>query len=254
MGFSPGTLSMASSDMNAACSGAPAANTAGTKWTVSYKPSWREAMNCILKQRTGQSVTHCEHLMWRQSLRPLTGSETFFIRILELFINLLKAGLIQHPHEQRLTWSGGWADSFQGTELCDRCLHIRQEAEGLSGTFLHSVLAVGSHQLLQSRPELPSLQKSTWGHSRTQLMHWVLLDCCCHFISVLYVHWSSVTDDLLCGIILIWCLDATYSKLPLHQFHQLWQSEMFVRSTGNDCRQLLLVPDPRNTHIRIICL
>lgn len=31
MGFSPGTLSMASSDMNAASSGAPAANTAGTK-------------------------------------------------------------------------------------------------------------------------------------------------------------------------------------------------------------------------------
>lgn len=37
MGFSPGTLSMASSDMNAACSGAPAANTAGTRWTVSLK-------------------------------------------------------------------------------------------------------------------------------------------------------------------------------------------------------------------------
>lgn len=31
MGFSPGMLSMASSDMNAASSGAPAASTAGTK-------------------------------------------------------------------------------------------------------------------------------------------------------------------------------------------------------------------------------
>lgn len=62
------------------------------------------------------------------------------------------------------TWGGGWTDSFQGAELCARCLHVRQETERLSGAFFNHVFTVGSHQLLQPWPKLPSLhtEKYRW--------------------------------------------------------------------------------------------
>lgn len=73
----------------------------------------------------------------------------------------VKLGSIHLYCDIALTRSSGGTDTFKGAELCDGCLCVRQEAEGLSGTVLHRVLAVGSHQLLQSRPELPSLQIQT---------------------------------------------------------------------------------------------
>lgn len=105
MGFSPGTLSMASSDMNAVCSGAPAANTAGTKPTVSPKPSWMQPWSAykLFKQRAAHprlSVRQCESLR-RLLLCALRGSLRHCIRV--TFINLLKADSVLSPEtEQRL--------------------------------------------------------------------------------------------------------------------------------------------------------
>lgn len=161
MGFSPGTLSMASSDMNAACSGAPAANTAGTRWTVSLKLRWTHPSSAYTFLHRVQRVTAYSI----QALFCKLGEDHR-----EIFIRLSS-----YPRKDSVpTWSSGWTDSFQGAELCDGGLHVRQKGEGLSGTFLHFVLAVGSHQLLQPRPELPSLQTSPQGHSRTHLMKRVL--------------------------------------------------------------------------------
>lgn len=133
MGFSPGMLSMASSDMNAASSGAPAASTAGTK--MDSRP---------------QKKYICSH---EGNRKDLNGEQQFLAGIelwsIWLYINAV------------LTWCGGWADSFQVAEFCNCCLYIRQEAKCLPGAFLHSVHTVGGHQLLQPRPELPSLYTST---------------------------------------------------------------------------------------------
>lgn len=142
------------------------------------------------------SAAQSVHSVWRQSCLRFKRI-TVSVWILKLWSICLYADAV-------LTWSGGWADSLQDAELCDRCLHIRQEGECLSGAFLHSVLTVGSHQLLQSRPELPSLQKSTRGHWRTQLMDRVLLNCQCLSVAILNVRvfTGAVGQHLLCGQVL----------------------------------------------------
>lgn len=133
MGFSPGMLSMASSDMNAALSGAPAASTAGTKMD-----SWPQEKYICSHEVNGNYSTGEQQLS--------AGIEPWSIC---LHINAA------------LTWCGGWADSFQVAEFCNCCLYIRQEPKCLPGAFLHSVHTVRGHQLLQPRPELPSLHSST---------------------------------------------------------------------------------------------
>lgn len=140
--------------------------------------TWRRSAPGLLPptqlEQSGQSAqgpAECSHEVnknylyreqWVPAARPVRwAKKAISVAFKSLAVSAWRLGLwsIRLSADAVLTWSGGRADTFQGAELCYRCLHVGQEAEGLSRAFLHGVLAVGSHQLLQSRPELPSLQE-----------------------------------------------------------------------------------------------